>query len=408
MTTCRHCGAVLEHIFIDLGTAPPSNAYLTDKDLHHEELRFPLRVRVCDACWLVQTDDYIDSTNLFDATYAYLSSTSRYWLNHAKRFSKRIIRELSLNSSSYVIEIASNDGYLLKNFSDEGIPCLGVEPTDSTASVAEQLGIPVIRQFFDESVAAELETQGKKADLVVGNNVLAHVPDINGFCRGLKKILKSSGTITLEFPHLQRLITELQFDTIYHEHFSYLSLNAVKLVLDSVGLRIWNVEELRTHGGSLRVFGCHQMDPRPTNPAVALLLQAEEDFGLQKLETYQHFQSHADRISGELLSFLTRQKSDGKLVVAYGAAAKGNTLLNYAKVTPDLLPAVFDAARSKQGRYMPGSRIPIYPAELLMEWRPDFVLILPWNIADEVITQYAALREDGVQFVTAIPRIRIF
>lgn len=407
MTTCRLCGSILEHIFIDLGTVPPSNAYLSDEDLHQEESRLPLRVRVCDACWLVQTDDHIDATDLFDSTYAYFSSTSQHWLNHAKLFAERIIRELSLSSSSLVIEVASNDGYLLKNFSDKGIPCLGVEPTDSTASVAEQLGIPVIRKFFDESVALDLETLGKKADLVVGNNVLAHVPDINGFCRGLKKILKSNGTITLEFPHLQRLIAELQFDTIYHEHFSYLSLHAVKLVLESAGLRIWNVEELSTHGGSLRVFGCHQMDSRLTNPAVALLLKAEEDFGLQTLETYKHFQSHADRISGELHAFLTKQKSDGKLVVAYGAAAKGNTLLNHAKVTSHLLPAVFDAARSKQGRYMPGSRIPIHPAQLLMEWRPDFVLILPWNIADEVITQYGALRENGVQFFTAIPSIRI-
>jgi hypothetical protein len=316
-----------------------------------------------------------------------------------------MINELVLDSQSHVIEVASNDGYLLKNFVASGIPCLGVEPTDSTAAAAEQLGIPVLREFFGEALGKQLAAKGKQADLIVGNNVYAHVPDINDFTHGLKAALKPSGTITLEFPHLMQLITQCQFDTVYHEHFSYLSLHTVNRIFASCSLRIWNVEELATHGGSLRIYGCHVDDIRETQTSVTNLLQEETDCGLQILQTYQDFQPRAEKIKDDLLTFLIDQKRNGKKVVAYGAAAKGNTLLNYAGVKPDLVPFVCDAAGSKQGKFMPGSHIPILEPSALANYQPDYVLILPWNIAAEVQQQNAVLRENGVRFVTAVPEL---
>jgi hypothetical protein len=299
--------------------------------------------------------------------------------------------------------VASNDGYLLKNFMEFGIPCLGVEPTDSTADAAEKLGIPVLRKFFGEDLGKQLAAQGRQADLIIGNNVYAHVPDINDFTRGLKAALKPGGTITLEFPHLMRLIEQKQFDTVYHEHFSYLSLHSVIRIFDRAGLRVWNVDEVQTHGGSLRIYGCHATDIRDVEDSVSKLLQEESDRGLQRLETYLRFQPQADKVKNDLLAFLIDQRKAGKKVVAYGAAAKGNTLLNYAGVKPDLLPLVFDAAIAKQNKYMPGSHIPIKAPDQLNQARPDYVLILPWNIASEVKKQMRDSVGAGVKFVIAVP-----
>lgn len=402
---CRHCGAPLTHTFLDLGFAPPSNAYLTQADLSKPEKYYPLKIKVCDQCWLVQTEDYAQADELFSPEYAYFSSTSSGWLAHAKRYAEKMTHELGLNAQSLVIEVASNDGYLLKNFVAAGIPCLGIEPTDSTAAAAEQLGIPVLREFFGEALAQQLTSKGQQADLIAGNNVYAHVPDINDFTRGLKAALKPGGTITLEFPHLMRLIEQAQFDTVYHEHFSYLSLHTVSRIFAAAGLRVWNVEELPTHGGSLRVYGCHQEDSHSTLAKVTSVLQAEGQHGLQDLNTYLEFQPRADKIKDDLLSFLIEQKRLGKKVAAYGAAAKGNTLLNYAGVKPDLVEFVCDLAQAKQGKFMPGSHIPIlHPSEML-DRTFDCVLILPWNIAPEVVQQIVALKTKGVCFVTAVPEL---
>ena len=404
---CRHCKASLRHTFLDLGFAPPSNAYLSSSDLTRPEKYYPLKVMICDQCWLAQTEDYAQADELFDSEYAYFSSTSTGWLSHAREYAKQIINRLNLSDKSFVIEVASNDGYLLKNFVANKIPCLGIEPTASTAAAAVEIGIPVMREFFGEQLGLQLASQGKQADLIAGNNVYAHVPDINDFTKGLKAALKLGGTITLEFPHLLRLIEQNQFDTVYHEHFSYLSLFIVEKIFKSVGLRVFDVEELKTHGGSLRIYGCHDKDPRLNTSVVKELLQREEAAGLQSLNIYKSFQDRANQVKDALLGFLLEQKKAGKVVAAYGAAAKGNTLLNYAGVKPDLLPFVCDAAPAKQNKFMPGSHIPILAPEELQYKRPDFLLILPWNIALEVIKQNENLASLGTQFVTAVPRLTI-
>lgn len=404
---CRHCGTPLTHTFLDLGCAPPSNAYLQAADLDRPELYYPLKIKVCGHCWLVQTEDHASADELFHPDYAYFSSTSTGWLDHAARYAAEMTAQLRLTADSLVIEVASNDGYLLRNFVAARIPCLGIEPTASTAAAAEKLGIPVLREFFGERLGRELAAQGRQADLVAGNNVFAHVPDINDFARGLKAVLKPGGTVTLEFPHLMELLEHTQFDTVYHEHFSYLSLHAASRILAAAGLRVHDVARLATHGGSLRVFACHSDDPRPSAPAVAALLAEEAHRGMQDIAVYAAFQARADRVKNDLLSFLLEQKRAGKTVAAYGAAAKGNTLLNYAGVKSDLLPFVCDAARLKQGRFMPGSRIPILPPAVLEAQRPDYVLILPWNIAGEVREQLAGLARQGTRFVTAVPSLEI-
>ena len=404
---CRHCAVPLEHTLLDLGFAPPSNAYLTDADLTKTEKYYPLKIKVCNQCWLVQTEDCTQADELFSSEYAYFSSTSTGWLAHAALYAEKITRQLKLTKHSLVVEIASNDGYLLKNFVVKGIPCLGIEPTASTAVAAEKIGIPVIREFFGEQLGKQLANTGKQADLIVGNNVYAHVPDINDFTRGLKAALKPGGTITLEFPHLMRLIEHTQFDTVYHEHFSYLSFYTVERIFKAAGLRVWDIEELPTHGGSLRIYGCHVEDGRETTHTVSAMLAKEAQRGLQTLATYQFFQAKADRVKDDLLAFLIEQKRAGKKVAAYGAAAKGNTLLNYAGVKPDLLPFVCDAAAAKQGKFMPGSHIPILPPTVLLELRPDYLVILPWNIAAEVRHQNANLAKLGTKTVTAVPKLEI-
>jgi hypothetical protein len=407
MMKCRHCLTELSHTFLDLGFAPPSNAYLTKDDLAKPEKFYPLKVMVCDQCWLVQTEDYAQANQLFDAEYAYFSSTSTGWLEHAKRYAQKMISDLSLNENSLVIEVASNDGYLLKNFLEKNIPCLGIEPTASTAKAAESLGIPGLQEFFGEELGKQLKQTGRQADLIAGNNVYAHVPDINDFTRGLKTTLKPGGTITLEFPHLMRLIEFNQFDTIYHEHFSYLSLFTVSQIFKAAGLKIWNVEELPTHGGSLRVYGCHDDDKRQATTSVQAILDQEKERGLQGLATYKKFQEKADKIKNDFLEFLLEQKKQGKVVAAYGAAAKGNTLMNYAGVKPDLLSYVCDAAVAKQNKFMPGSHIPIFAPKVLATEKPDFLVILPWNIAEEVMIQNASLSASGTKFVKAVPFLAI-
>lgn len=404
---CRHCSFELTNIFLDLGFAPPSNSYLTKDDLNKTEKYFPLRVMVCNKCWLVQTEDYAQANELFDSEYAYFSSTSAGWLEHAKQYAEKMTKEMALNEKSLVIEVASNDGYLLKNFVEMKIPCLGIEPTASTAKVAETLGVPVIQEFFGEQLGARLSQEGRLADLIVGNNVYAHVPNINDFTLGLKAALKSNGTITLEFPHLMNLLEFNQFDTIYHEHFSYLSLFTVSQIFKAASLRIWNVEKLSTHGGSLRIYGCHESDDRTNLPSVDAMLKIEKEHGLQDLSIYKTFQIKADSIKNEFIEFLITQKKLGKKVIAYGAAAKGNTLLNYAGIKPDLLPYVCDAAISKQGKFMPGSHIPITKPDMLTIDSYDFVVILPWNISEEVKKQTAKFLKPSTRFVTAIPFLNL-
>lgn len=404
---CRHCAQPLEHVFLDLGFAPPSNAYLTAEDLHAPETWYPLKLYVCAHCWLVQTEDYARADDLFRPDYAYFSSTSSTWLEHARRYVEAMRERLALGPDSFVIEVAANDGYLLRHVVAAGIPCLGIEPTASTAEAAEQFGIPVLREFFGEPLAKQLAAEGRQADLIVGNNVYAHVPDINDFTRGLKAALKPRGTVTLEFPHLMRLIEHTQFDTVYHEHFSYLSLHTAGRILAAAGLRVFDVEELPTHGGSLRIFGCHANDPRATAATVDTLLVEEVRRGLQSLDTYSGFQGRTDRIKDDLLEFLIGQKRAGKKVAAYGAAAKGNTLINYAGIKPDLLPFVCDAAPSKQGKFLPGSHIPVLPPDVLRGQAPDYVLILPWNIAAEIQQQHPALCNSGTRFVIAVPTLQM-
>jgi SAM-dependent methyltransferase len=403
---CRHCHAALDEVFLDLGFAPPSNAYLSAADLRAPERHYPLKLCVCTQCWLVQTEDYARANELFGQDYAYFSSVSQSWLDHAARYANMITGRLGLGRQSFVIEIAANDGYLLKNFVAAGIPCLGIEPTASTAAAAESKGIPILRDFFGQALAERLAAAGKQADLIAGNNVYAHVPDINDFTAGLKAALKPGGTITLEFPHLLRLIEHALFDTVYHEHFSYLSLHAASRIFAGAGLRVFDAEELGTHGGSLRIYGCHAGDARAATPAVAAVLEEEQRRGLNQLAIYREFQPRADRVKNTLLAFLIEQWRAGKRVAAYGAAAKGNTLLNYAGIKQDLLHYVCDAAPSKQGKFLPGSHIPVLPPAVLKEDKPDIVLILPWNIAVEVIQQHGYVREWGGEFVSAVPVIR--
>jgi SAM-dependent methyltransferase len=404
---CRHCHHPLEHVFLDLGFAPPSNAYLSETDLKKPERYYPLKLFVCEHCWLVQTEDYAQADELFSHDYAYFSSVSKSWLAHAASYAAMITSRLGLTKNSHVIEVAANDGYLLKNFVAAGIPCLGIEPTISTATAAEKLGVPILREFFGQQLAQQLSNENKQADLILGNNVYAHVPDINDFTAGLKTALKPQGTITLEFPHLMRLLEHTQFDTVYHEHFSYLSLYSVNQIFAQAGLRIYDIEQLPTHGGSLRIYGCHAKETTPTTQDVIALLSEEADKGMQSLDIYQAFQAQANRVKDDLLLFLIEQKRAGKRVAAYGAAAKGCTLLNYAGIKPDLLPYVCDAAPSKQSKHLPGTHIPILDPDVLRERKPDVVLILPWNIQTEVTQQLAYIHEWGGVFAVAIPEIKV-
>ena len=405
---CRACKTSLEQVFIDLVSQPPSNSFLNERQLDEPETYYPLKIYVCPDCFLVQVEEYKKSQDIFSDEYVYFSSFSTSWVAHAKRYVEMAIERFSLDSSSLVMEIASNDGYLLQHCVEKGIPCVGVEPTGGTADAAEEKGVPTIREFFGSNFAQEMVDQGKQPDLLLGNNVLAHVPDINDFVKGMKIALKEKGTITMEFPHLVNLVEQNQFDTIYHEHFCYLSLSAVRTVFVAQGLTVFDVEELPTHGGSIRIFARHEEDTgRPETSAFKDLLALEESKGVTTLDYYAGFQAKADSVKSELLSFLIEQKRAGKTVAAYGAAAKGNTLLNYCGIKTDLISFGVDASPHKQGLFMPGSHIPVYSVEALKEQEPDYVIILPWNIKSEVMEQHSYIGDWGGKFVTAIPDLKI-
>jgi len=389
--------------------APPSNSFLTKEQLNEPETFYPLKLYVCEKCWLVQIQEYKKAKEIFSRNYVYFSSYSQSWLEHAKTYVDMIIEKLGLTQLSLAIEIACNDGYLLQYFQQKHIPCLGIEPSENTAGVAREKGISVIEDFFGERLASQLAEQGKSADLLIGNNVLAHVPNINDFVAGLKIALKPEGVITMEFPHLMRLIENNQFDTIYHEHFSYFSLHAVETVFAAHGLDLFDVEELPTHGGSLRIYAKHNKDTsHPVWSAVIELEQEETRHGMFEMEYYQSFQQKVDRVKNSLVSFLIEKKREGKKVVAYGAAAKGNTLLNYCGIKKDLLPFVVDASPHKQGKFLPGVHIPVTSEEQIHKHKPDFVLILPWNLKQEISEQLEYIRNWGGQFVVSIPEVHIF
>ena len=405
---CRFCHTPLSDIFIDLGNAPASNSFLTEAQANKPEVFLPLKVFVCPSCFLVQTADFKKPDTIFTDTYVYFSSYSKSWLSHAQRYVEAMTARFGLNASSHVVEVASNDGYLLQYFHQLKIPALGIEPSANTAQVAIEKGIPSVIDFFGVRLAAELAANNQQADLLIGNNVLAHVPDIRDFVGGMKILLKRDGVITMEFPHLMRLVESNQFDTIYHEHFSYLSLLAVRQVFESQGLELFDVEELPTHGGSLRIFAKHREDTsKAVSGNVAGLLQRESETGMNTLAYYRGFQKRALQAKLALLEFLVAQKKAGKTVAAYGAAAKGNTLLNYCGVKSDLIACVADANPYKQGTLLPGSHIPVVDEAGLRALRPDFVIIFPWNLQEEIMRQLEDFKAWGCRFVIPIPTLKI-
>ncbi len=403
--TCRFCGAKLEHVFADLGMSPLSNSYLRPEQLEQMEPFFPLTVRVCADCFLVQLPAVETPEKIF-SDYAYFSSYSETWLEHARRYCEAMTARLNLNERSQVVEIASNDGYLLQYFAKANIPVLGVEPAANVAEVARAKGIDTVVRFFGVDTARELAAQGRSADLLLGNNVLAHVPDINDFVGGLKILLKRGGVVTMEFPHLVQLMRGNQFDTIYHEHFSYLSLLTVRRIFAAHGLTIFDVDELPTHGGSLRIYAGHA-DERTANERVIALESTEREFGLADVATYARFAEQVRETKRALLAFLIRAKEEGKRVVAYGAPAKGNTLLNYCGVRTDFIEFTVDRSPHKQGLFLPGTHIPIHAPDRIRETRPDYVLILPWNLRDEIMEQMIDVRVWGGKFVVPIPSVEV-
>jgi len=403
---CHHCQTKLQHVFLDLGFAPPSNSYLSDTQLRQTEKNYPLKLYVCDQCWLVQTADNESGAALFQDDYAYYSSVSSTLLNHAKKYCEMITDRLSLTKDSYVIEVASNDGYLLRNFVESGVPCLGVEPTAGTAAMAGGLGIPQLGEFFGEELGRRLAAEGKQADLMIGNNVYAHVPDINDFTRGFKQALKPEGSVTLEFPHLLSTMTYNQFDTVYHEHYSYLSLNTVSKIFEAAGLRVYDVEEISTHGGSLRLYGCHAESSILTADNVAVILRKEADAGLTNTTAYLAYQAQVEKVKDDMVAFLIEQKRAGKKVAGYGAAAKASTLLNFAGVRPDLIAFISDAAPSKQNKFLPGCRVPVLPPATLYDFKPDWVVIFAWNIATEIMESQRHVKEWGGRFIVFVPELK--
>jgi 2-polyprenyl-3-methyl-5-hydroxy-6-metoxy-1,4-benzoquinol methylase len=406
--TCRFCHNEDLRSFVDLGMSPLSNSYLAADQLHRMEPFYPLHCFVCSSCLLVQLEEFESPTHIFD-DYAYFSSYSQTWLQHARQYTDDIIARLNLDKNSLVVEIASNDGYLLQNFLPLHIPVLGIEPAANVAQVAVEKGIETLVTFFTRDLALDLARQGKTAGLIIGNNVLAHVPTLNDFVEGLKVLLKPDGVITLEFPHLMRLMAQNQFDTIYHEHFSYFSFLTTEKIFAAHGLTIFDVEELATHGGSLRIYGCHQQDvEKSISPRVMQLRQQEAKFNMGRLETYLSFQERVKKTKRDILSFLIEQKSAGKQIVGYGAPAKGNTLLNYCGIRTDFLDYTVDRSPHKQGLFLPGTHISIEAPEKIKQTKPDYVFILPWNIKEEIMAQMACVREWGGWFVVPIPEISLF
>ncbi|MES2893034.1 MAG: class I SAM-dependent methyltransferase [Bacteroidota bacterium] len=405
---CRFCKTDLNNVFVDLVNSPASNSFLTRDQLQEPETFYPLKVFTCPECFLVQVDEYKKSDSIFDNSYVYFSSYSSSWLLHAKEYTEMMCNRFGYNNKSLVIEVASNDGYLLQYFREKAIPVLGIEPTANTAAAAKEKGVDSIIDFFGVRLAKELVSKGIKADLLLGNNVLAHVPDIIDFVTGMKTILKENGVVTMEFPHLMQLVDNNQFDTIYHEHFSYLSFHTVKKIFEAAGLVMFDVEEIRTHGGSLRIFAKHAADnSKDIAPSVAALLQKEKEKGLTGLDYYDNFQEKTFTVKLDFTSFLLEQKRLGKKVAAYGAAAKGNTLLNYCGIKNDLIEFVVDANPHKQNKFLPGSHIPVVDEAYLKNEQPAFVVIMPWNIKEEIIDQLDYIRSWGGQFVTAVPNLQI-
>ena len=405
---CRHCNAGLTRTFVDLGMSPLSNAYVKPENLRSMEAFFPLRVFVCSSCLLVQLEEFESPDNIFSDDYAYFSSYSESWLDHCRRYVRMITARLGLGKDSKVVEVASNDGYLLQFFVEAGVPALGVEPAANVAVAARAKGIPTEVCFFGAESAENLKRQGHAADLLLGNNVLAHVPDINDFVRGLTNLLKDGGVVTMEFPHLLEIIARNEFDTIYHEHFSYLSIFAVERIFLEHGLRLFDVQRLPTHGGSVRIYACHAGAPHAEQPGLIEIRDAEARAGLGQLETYTGFEKKVQRVKRDLLKFLIDAKEKGRSVAAYGAAAKGSTLLNYCGIREDLLDYVVDRNPHKQGRFVPGVHVPIHAPQRILETRPDYLLILPWNLREEIQQQMAEIRQWNGRFVVAIPELEIF
>lgn len=405
---CRFCKKELTDIFIDLENSPASNSFLTAEELNEPEVFYPLKVYTCSNCFLVQVDEYKKSDTIFNNDYVYFSSYSKSWLAHVKNYTDLMIARFGFNTQSNVIEIASNDGYLLQYFKEKQVPVLGIEPTANTAKVAEEKGIPSVIDFFGVRLATKLAAENKKADLLLGNNVLAHVPDIVDFVAGMKIILKETGVITMEFPHLVQLIDNSQFDTIYHEHFSYLSFHTVKQIFASQSLQLFDVEEIPIHGGSLRIYAKHaDDDSHPVSENVAILLKKEMDKGITSSVYYKNFQQKALKIKLDITDFIIQQKRKGKRVAAYGAAAKGNTLLNYCGIKKDMVDFVVDANPHKQNKFLPASHIPVVNEEYLKKEKPDFVIILPWNLKEEIAGQLEYIKEWGGRFVVPVPALEI-
>jgi SAM-dependent methyltransferase len=407
MAGCRFCGTVLSHTFVDLGMSPLCESFLTREQLNQMEPFYPLHAYVCARCFLVQVEEYVRPERIFD-DYAYFSSYSDAWLRHAQSYTDMIVSRLSLDAQSHVVELGSNDGYLLQYFVARGVPALGVEPASNVAAAAVAKGIPTTTRLFGRETAKALVAEGKQADLIIGNNVLAQVTDLNGFVAGMKTLLKPGGVITMEFPHLLRLIDENQFDTIYHEHFSYFSLMVAQQIFAAHELTLFDVEELWTHGGSLRIYARHAEDTsRPTGPRVAALLAREKAAGLDRLERYSAFTEQVEETKRKLLQFLITARREGKTVAGYGAPGKGNTLLNYCGIRTDFVDYTVDRNPYKHGRFLPGTHIPIFEPEKIKETRPDYLLILPWNLKDEIMGQMAEIRTWGGQFVIPIPALEV-
>ena len=404
---CRFCGAPL-HPFVDLGMSPPCESFLPADRIDEVERFYPLAVEVCAECFLVQLKEYVKPEEIFPE-YAYFSAFSDAWLEHARQYVEMISSRLELGSGSFVVELASNDGYLLQYFVKKGIPCLGIDPAANVAKAARERGVETLVNFFGQELGARLAAEGKKADLVLGNNVLAQVPDLNSFVAGIKHLLKPHGVCTIEFPHLLKLMQENQFDTIYHEHFSYFSLLTAEKIFAAHGMRIFDVEELWTHGGSLRIYAANADDAsHPTRPSVGALVSRERDEGLHRLDAYASFAEQVKETKRKLLAFLIDAKRQGKRVAAYGAPGKGNTLLNYCGIRTDFVDFAVDRNPYKHGRYTPGTHIPIFAPEKIAQEKPDFVLILPWNLKDEIVKQLAYIRDWGGRFVVPIPETKVF
>lgn len=408
---CRHCNHELKHVFVDLDHSPIANAMLDQNQLSEPECHYPLKVLVCENCFLVQVDEFEKADKIFDSEYTYFSSFSTSWLAHAKKYVEMMMDRFHFDKNSLVVELASNDGYLLQYFKEKNIPVLGIDPTANTASVAEQKGIHTIVDFFSTKLAQkELADKNRKADLIIANNVLLHVPDLNDFVKGMQAGLKEKGIITAEFQYLIPLIRDCKFDTIYQEHYSYLSFHVIKRVFESVGLALFDVEELPSHGGSLRLFGKHKGDDsKPVTDRVVNLLKREKDAGVVSLDFYNNFQERVDTIKNDSLSFLIDEKRKGKKIVGYGAAAKGNTFLNYCGIKgTDIIDFVVDASPYKQNKYLPGSHIPVTDEKRISQYKPDYVIIFPWNLKKEISNQLSYIRDWGGKFVIFIPEVTIF